>query len=221
MEAQHEQTVTSVDISPDGLKVVCGTIYGSIGILDKSNQNYKTLLRSHTDEIIAIDFHRTKQNIISISKDKTIRLWSVDTYDEVYEFSSPMDQPLSVAAHPTLPIFSCGFEQGKMRVFDIDSTEVIEEFSQFNEPLLSLRYDNTGTLLVACAKNGQVSIHNASRQHLPVKMLHLEIPPEFVYVTFTEKTIRDPNCYDQKFALMGETGNNVNIYDTEAFMIQN
>lgn len=37
MEAQHEQTVTSVDISPDGLRVVCGTIYGSIGILDKSN----------------------------------------------------------------------------------------------------------------------------------------------------------------------------------------
>lgn len=37
MEAQHEGTVNSVDISQDGLKVVCGTMYGSIGILDKSN----------------------------------------------------------------------------------------------------------------------------------------------------------------------------------------
>jgi len=37
MEAQHEGTVSAVDISPDGLKVVCGTTYGSIGILDKSN----------------------------------------------------------------------------------------------------------------------------------------------------------------------------------------
>lgn len=37
MEAQHEGTVSAVDISPDGLKVVCGTSYGSIGILDKSN----------------------------------------------------------------------------------------------------------------------------------------------------------------------------------------
>jgi WD40 repeat protein len=57
MEAQHEGTVGVVDISPDGLKVACGTLYGSIGILDKSNLNYKTLLRSHTDDIIDSDFH--------------------------------------------------------------------------------------------------------------------------------------------------------------------
>jgi len=37
MEAKHEGTVCSVDISPDGLKVVCGTQYGSLGILDKQN----------------------------------------------------------------------------------------------------------------------------------------------------------------------------------------
>jgi WD40 repeat protein len=36
-EAQHEGTVCSVDISSDGLKVACGTLYGSIGILDKAN----------------------------------------------------------------------------------------------------------------------------------------------------------------------------------------
>lgn len=38
-----------------------------------------------------------------------------------------------------------------MRIFDIDSTEVTDEFSQFNKPLQSLSYDNTGKLLVACA----------------------------------------------------------------------
>jgi hypothetical protein len=37
MEAKHEGTVCAVDISSDGLKVVCGTTYGSLGILDKSN----------------------------------------------------------------------------------------------------------------------------------------------------------------------------------------
>lgn len=46
-----------VDISCDGLKVAAGTMYGSIGILDKSNLGYKTLLRSHTDDIIDSDFH--------------------------------------------------------------------------------------------------------------------------------------------------------------------
>jgi WD40 repeat protein len=154
MEAQHEGTVSAVDISPDGLKVVCGTLYGSIGILDKSNQNYKTLLRSHTDEILAMDFHVQKQNIITVSKDKTIRLWDIQSNDEVYEFSSPVDQPLCVAAHPQQSIFACGFESGKMRIFDIDTTEVLDEFSQFNKPLKSLRYDNSGKLLIACCQDG-------------------------------------------------------------------
>lgn len=91
IEAQHEGTVSAVDISSDGLKVVCGTLYGSIGIVDKSNKNYKTLLRSHIDEILAIDFHLLKGNLITVSRDKTIRLWDVESFEEVYEFSSPAD----------------------------------------------------------------------------------------------------------------------------------
>jgi WD40 repeat protein len=196
MEAQHEGTVNSVDISPDGLKVVCGTMYGSIGILDKSNQAYKTLLRSHTNNILAMDFHKNKQNIISISEDKTIRLWSTETMDEVYEFSSPVDQPLSISAHPHEPLFACGFESGKMRIFNIDSTEVIEEFSQFNKPLKALSYDNTGKLLIACCIDGAISIHNALRQHLPVKMMNLQLPPEFVFVAITDRIMSDPDCLD-------------------------
>ena len=54
-----------------------GHIWILAGILDKSNQNYKTLLRSHTDEILAMDFHVQKQHIITVSKDKTIRLWDI------------------------------------------------------------------------------------------------------------------------------------------------
>ena len=98
MEAKHEGTVCSVDISTDGLKVVCGTLYGSLGILDKSNQRYRTLLRSHTDQILGMDFHLLKKNVITVSKDRTIRLWDAETSDQVYEFSSPVDQPLTVAA---------------------------------------------------------------------------------------------------------------------------
>lgn len=37
LEAKHENTVCSVDISTDGLRIICGTLYGSIGLLDKSN----------------------------------------------------------------------------------------------------------------------------------------------------------------------------------------
>ena len=88
-----------------------------------------SLLRSHSSEIYLLDYHKTKNCIITVSKDLTIRLWNLDNHDQAYEFSCCVDQPLSVSAHPYLPLFSCGFESGIMRVFDIDHTCVANEFS--------------------------------------------------------------------------------------------
>jgi WD40 repeat protein len=71
--------------------VVCGTLYGSLGILDKSNQRYRTLIRSHHNAILSMDFHVPKRNIITVSSDNTIRLWDLQNYDQAVEFSSPID----------------------------------------------------------------------------------------------------------------------------------
>ena len=163
MEAKHEGTVCSVDISADGLRVACGTLNGSLGVLNKSNQRYQTLLRSHTASIISMDFHLAKRNVITVSHDDTIRLWDLQTFDQVVEFSSPIDQPLCVAAHPTLPIFSCGFASGTMRVFDIEKTCVCDNFTQFDKPIKAIAYSPNGDLLVTCCENGSVALHNARR----------------------------------------------------------
>jgi hypothetical protein len=51
IEAKHEGVLISLDISLDALHVACGTSTGGLGVLDLSNNNYKTILRSHTEEI--------------------------------------------------------------------------------------------------------------------------------------------------------------------------
>ena len=163
MEAKHEGTVGAVEISPDGLKVVCGTLNGSLGVLDKSNHRYKTFMRSHTDQILSLDFHLGRRIVITVSKDKTIRLWNIATMDQVYEFSSPVDQALCVSAHPSLPLFACGFESGVMRVFDIERTCVADEFCQFNKPLQKIAYSPSGDLLITCCVDGGVALHNPKR----------------------------------------------------------
>ena len=125
-----------------------------------------------------------------------------------------------------------------MRVFDIERTCVADEFSQFNNPLQKLAYSPTGDLLVTCCADGGVAIHNPKRQHMPIKMMHLEFPPQYVHVAFTtipeslnSKAVHDENSdpnganelaiyQNQKFAVMGEYGNNVILYDTNTFFVQ-
>lgn len=48
-----------------------------------------------------------------------------------------------------------------MSLFDIENTEVFDDFQQFNKDLKALKYDYMGKVLVTCCVDGSVSIHNA------------------------------------------------------------
>lgn len=214
IEAPHDGAVSAVDISPDGTQIVCGTNNGSLGMVDIGKEKYVTLLRSHSDEILSADYNIERNYIITISKDKTIRLWGVDgNFQKIYEFVSPHDQAISVSSHPSLPLFACGFESGSLRIFDIENTKVREVYSQFNLPLVDLTYSPDSRLLLTASKDGYLAIHNVALQHQPIKMIQVDFPPPHVSLGF------DPTS--SVFAAFGDGGNYVNVYDTVNFSLMN
>jgi hypothetical protein len=48
-----------------------------------------------------------------------------------------------------------------------------------------MAYSPSGELLVTVCQNGSVALHNASRQHLPVKLMALEFAPQYTHVAFS------------------------------------
>ena len=78
IEAKHEGVVSSLDVSLDGLQVVCGTSTGGLGVLDISNHNYRTVIRSHKGAITQIELHTFSGMLLSLSEDCTIRLWELE-----------------------------------------------------------------------------------------------------------------------------------------------
>jgi len=171
---------------------------------------YNTLLRSHTDEILAADYNSLRNNVITVSNDHMIRIWEVEgSFQKIYEFVSPNDQAISVASHPSEPLFACGFESGSLRVFDIDNTKVIEIFNQFNLPLVACTYSSDSRLLVTAAKDGYIAVHNAKFNHQPIKTIEVDFPPDFVTLKF------DPT--NTFFAAIGNYGSVVNIFDSYTF----
>lgn len=60
VQAEHEASVTSVGMSPDGLAVCIGTENGTVGVLDVPTHQYRTLLRSHVGPVncVAADPNR-------------------------------------------------------------------------------------------------------------------------------------------------------------------
>ena len=60
----------------DGLKVLCGNNSNGLGVIDLTNQSYRTVLRSHCNKINQVECY--KNMMISLSSDSTIRVWDIE-----------------------------------------------------------------------------------------------------------------------------------------------
>ena len=171
VEAQHEGPVTSVALSRDCMTVAVGVATGTIGLLDVPSHNYTTFMRSHTDLITAVALDPHHREFSTVSADGSIRVWDLDTFDQLYEFNTPNDCGLSLVYHPQLYVLACGFESGVLRVLDIASTSLLEEYQQHQAAVLDVVYSPDGRHLYSAGQDGTVCMFDVQRGYLPVKML--------------------------------------------------
>jgi WD40 repeat protein len=122
------------------MQVACGTSTGGIGVLDLSTWNFRNVLRSHTDEVLQMHLHAYANQILTLSKDLTIRLFDFEkNYDQTYEFTfSQDDNCVCLSPHPTALQFVAGFSSGVFRVFDIEKTCILEEVKCHSVSIMDL-----------------------------------------------------------------------------------
>jgi len=103
-------------------QIFCGCLNGTIGELKLDEKRMDFIVRSHSDSIIMMDYHRMAKCLITISKDFTIKIWKLNTGHivQAYEFRCIDEQVLSLRCFHNSCNFICGFESGALRVFNID-----------------------------------------------------------------------------------------------------
>jgi WD40 repeat protein len=212
LEAQHEDGVCAVDVTWDGLLVACGTSNCNLGLLDMNTNAYRTILRSHKSTIIALDVHRISGDILTISTDRTIRVWKKETFEESYEFTSPQDEPLVASFHPTTESFACGFRSGYLRLFDVPSTAVKDEFLQHESAIMVVTHSGDGKLLLTASEDAQFCVYDVMRKYQPVKTLPVELQGEAVAACFS------PDSH--QFAVLGNNGNSISLWDSFTFTLK-
>jgi len=213
LEAQHEGDVSSVKISPDGLQIACGTSNGSLGILDVASQEYRSVLRSHVGDILDIAIHKATQNVFTISKDTTIRVWNKKTHEQLYEFTSPDDQAISIDVHPAAPFFACGFITGSLRVFDLEKTCVFEEFRQHETPVISAKFSPDGRFLLTTSVDSVTCVHDVARNYQPVKMIYTDFAGSYAHSCWSpDGTV---------FATIAQNSAQVRVWDSKTFVLKN
>ncbi|KAL7874850.1 hypothetical protein SRHO_G00058200 [Serrasalmus rhombeus] len=165
LEAEHEGPVCFVTVSLDGLSVLAATSTGNLGYLDVSSRGYRTLMRSHTATVLGFSVDGIRRQITTASRDCTVRVWAMDSTQQLYDFVSDEDDdaPCSVAFHPSLPVFACGSSSGTVRVFDIPTSSLLAQHRQHRGAVVGLVFSPDGEHLYSAGSLGYLALYNASQ----------------------------------------------------------
>ena len=212
IEAKHDTGVCSVDISYDALEILCGTLGGSIGILNVQNKEYKTILRSPPNIIKDIIIHPSFNYLFTIEGDNSVRIWDIEHKAEAYQFVSTKDPPICVAAPNDLS-FVCGFSSGIIKVFDLEKTEVLYECKPFSTSVKHLLFIQQDKLLVAMSAQGNLSIHDCSNNYIQIKIINIDTP-----TVYTDISIAVEKDY---FATIGSESNCALVWNCVTFGMKN
>uniref|UniRef100_A0A672KHC3 WD repeat domain 90 n=1 Tax=Sinocyclocheilus grahami TaxID=75366 RepID=A0A672KHC3_SINGR len=173
LEAEHEGPVSLVCVSSDGSGVLAATTTGNLGYLDVSSRGYRTLMRSHTASVLGCSVDCVRRRVTTVSRDSTVRVWDMDTMQQLYDFVSDDDEsPCSVAFHPSMPLFACGSSSGTVRVFDIQTSSLIAQHRQHCGSVECVIYSPDGQGLFSAGALGYLVLYNSSQHdHHVVRVL--------------------------------------------------
>uniref|UniRef100_A0A3Q3VM96 Uncharacterized protein n=1 Tax=Mola mola TaxID=94237 RepID=A0A3Q3VM96_MOLML len=168
----HEGPVNVVSVSSDSLLVLAGTSTGSLGFLNVSSRGYNTIMRSHTDTVLGFSVDGIRRHLTTASSDGTVRIWNMDSLHQLYDFVSE-DSPCCVAFHPSEQIFSCGFNSGIIRIFDISTAKMLAEHQHRGE-VVGLAFSPDGEFMYSADSEGSLALYNASEEdHNVIRVLNV------------------------------------------------
>ncbi|XP_072871072.1 WD repeat-containing protein 90 isoform X4 [Chlorocebus sabaeus] len=159
---EHEGPVSSVCVSPDGLRVLSATSSGHLGFLDTPSRVYHMLARSHTAPVLALATEQRRGQLATVSQDRTVRIWDLATLQQLYDFTSSEEAPCTVTFHPTRSIFFCGFSSGAVRSFSLEAAEVLVEHTCHQGAITGLTATPDGRLLFSSCSRGSLAQYNCA-----------------------------------------------------------
>ena len=212
IEAKHDTGVCAVDISYDAMDILCGTLGGSIGILNVQNKEYKTILRSPPNIVKELILHPSGDYLFSIEGDNSVRIWDIEHKAEAFQFVSSKDPPICVAAPKEL-FFACGFSSGILKIFDLEKTEVLYECKPFKSSLNNLLYIQNDKLLVTMSSQGNISILDCSNNYIQIKIINIDIEAKYTDISLAVEA--------DYFATIGPESNCALVWNSLTFGMKN
>ncbi|XP_006873982.1 PREDICTED: WD repeat-containing protein 90 [Chrysochloris asiatica] len=154
LEAEHEGPISSVRFSPDGLRVLSTTSTGHLGFLDVVSREYSVLVRSHAASVLACATAPGRRQLATVARDNSVCIWDLETLQQLYDLTSPVEAPCAVTFHPTQQTLFCGFCSGAVRSFSLAAADALIEHRRHRGAVTSLAVTPDGSFLFSTCSQG-------------------------------------------------------------------
>ncbi len=127
------------------------------------------VLDAHENAAQALSFSDTAKGpqLLSGSADKTMRLWNLDTLQQVRSYRGHRDYVVAVAASPGGRTFASSSLDGNVRIWSGTSGRLSRSLSAHNGPANALAFAPSGDVLVTGGNDGKVRVWDFKRRRTP------------------------------------------------------
>ncbi|GAJ09300.1 unnamed protein product, partial [marine sediment metagenome] len=140
----------SASFSPDGKRIVSGSVEGTIKLWDASTGRELMALRGHSAGVGSPAFSPDGKLIVSGSADKTVKVWDARSGKELMTLSGHSDLVTSVAFSPDGKRIISGSWDKTIKIWDAVSGRELLTLRGHESQVLSVAFSPDGKRIISC-----------------------------------------------------------------------
>ncbi|CAL5220193.1 g2165 [Coccomyxa viridis] len=159
---KREKFVLSVAFSPDGKRLACGVMDGTVALFDVPSGQLMHTLTGHHKPVRDVCFTPDSRMLLTACDDMHAHLYDVEHASLIEAFSGHESWVLSVACHPGGSSFATGSSDAKVKLWDLQTRTCAQTLSDHTDQVWSVAWQTDGTRLASASDDKSVALYKLS-----------------------------------------------------------